>query len=773
MKKKWLLSACLIFIYSVILGQDASLCWTPEKEYHKTMGITSQAWITHSDTPAFSCYKSSPKQLNTLQMGERYGIVKNHFDFLEGDYSWNLLVRIREPFDANEIVGWVQEKYLLTRNNSLKSGKTNISEKVLIKEGDAENGKTLQLHGDPELKNKKGGIEVRTVFYVYDFYPRSPTGAQASTTTSVLINPNMEMSTDGDYDEYLIGWVDVNKLKFWNSQIAVEFQPGNRISMMDKPLNENNRNIVFTPRVESPVAYNELRDPVLASDDNNLLIGSFAKLQPDELIQRDTLRQLKTGLEILFILDGTRSMQSAFTDTLKGVEEIAKYLLENATSRNLDHPLFGLVFYRDIATHTPQRYFNGKLIEANTKDCKTEVLLKELGDLEGFTDALQKQFACDGDMTFLESVYKGLYDGINKAKYRNGEGGLPLGTRIVIHIGDAGDHGNSINAQKVAKLMENNNIDKYIAIDVSKSDKGNSFQNTVQDIMTNMESSKTLLIKRPENLAGEINKVLKSVQDFTNEVKTHIEIRSTGFAGVNEGKKGAVSPEIVEKAKAIIAANNFNLNNVDFFRHYLEGYIPADSAVKLKVLVVKQELRNMTQLINSMISNSHLVQQRRDAWNSIMKNLLGEEACQKNGKDIPLSDCNRMRNGIPIRSGFMKYTLSEFMNLPDTEVKKVVCDARILVDRINYIIEEKRPVSLKWKDESACSYEIIVTEDLNEDGFIIKNGLVTKETSPGRYTFIRTSEPRDNEDHYFYREAREEIGWIPIEHFDIRDSRNQ
>lgn len=729
------------------------------------------AWIVQDNTEVYSSYKSR-KSIKTLEFSKRYNIVNNNYKRYFDGRRWSLLAKKESDkidLTVDDIIGWVDDERLITSRYPLINLKTNILEKVLIKEGDSvgrDGSSALRVYSDPYKKSSSEGIEIRTVFYIYDYYPHLSGRPSSKKTKRLLIGANPVLNPYKDKEPLLIGWVDRDKVTFWNSRIACEFKVGERAV-----IKSDNGELLYDSKkvIDKPLRYNSLRNPILQEDKAGYRIGFFSRLDIMQLQLQEHIKDLSSqvGLEVMFAIDGTRSMTKAFKDTLGAVEETVNILSGKFDNlKKIEQPMFGLLLYRDKKSRNPVRISeNGKILDAsNLAYCHQETTLVDLSYIDEFLHKIGNYVACDCDQTNRESLFLGLAEGVQNSKFLQGKDGGPRRLRIVIHIGDAGDNNQSkYNAKMISKLMERKHIFNYIAVDLTKKNRKSTFENSVKEIIDQLSNVKGIYIREPINLKDELVGSLKNLHDSAHDVSDQIEIISRGFAGTNEGRIGVVSPEILNYAKRIIESNNIDLKKLDVFQQYIEGSIPKSSKIEKYVLVQRENIEDLNYFLGKIIlevDNEY----RTKAWNSVMKNLIGEESCIVNNKEITLEKCNRMRNGLPIKAGFLKYSKKKFLNLNDYEAKNVECEAKIILEQMRHMLEDKLVVEAFYEDPSECGGKLSVriTKDLNNDGKVVQDGNVYTPNMD----FIRKADENDMKDLYLFAEGGGRVAWIPIKNFE-------
>ena len=488
----------------------------------------------------------------------------------------------------------------------------------------------------------------------------------------------------------------VEKVTFWDTNFACEVKPGKDLILKD----HDGKVLLNSGKISQKLSYKSNKYPIINEDSQYYRIGLFSRNS--------------FGIDILFVIDGSRSMTKAFKGTLLGVKNIVHDIIKNCDIYSLEKPRFGLVFYRDQKMHGAIKIVNNNKVKALKDYCSKEIVVKKMGTIEKFLSYLESHIACDSDSTIPESVYRGLIDGIQQCGFKKWNEGDTARLRYVIHIGDSEDNGRgNYSTSDVINLFYNFKINKYIAIDISMPDYLGFYQS-----INSVTKAYGRLIRRPKDLANEVMKILSNFQEDANKISQQISIPSKGFTG----KTNLYSGVIV---------------------NYVEGYIKKSSTLKY-ILISQHELEKVTYFLSSFIDKLYVqnvedADERNTNLKNIVKILLGENRCvDSNGEEISLGDCNRLRNAIPIKAGFMKYSLHEILNLSAKDQKMVINQAKILLECFRQLLNNKKVNVIKKNNR----YNILEDLDVNEDGIV------------------------DLEDKYFFRNASSYLAWISISHFD-------
>jgi len=727
------------------------------------------AWVATGKTMAYACLGKENKHL--ISMRNTYKVIAGNFGKKYQKRYWSLLTTYLDK----KIVGWVDHDALIFNFRPIKNYRTNLYEKVLIKAGDAANSKALTIFTDKKLlqpetymeddKKKTSTIKVRAVFYVYDYFPKYAGNPSSEETTSLLINPNVKLYKDRTNEPMLLGWVHRDKVTFWNNREACEAKKGTQIRLKDESGSE-----FFTGDiVKQLLPYNDLRNPILKKLNNSLKIGVFTKLDRKQLQIKNELKNIRTGMEMLFIIDGTRSMTKEFEETLNAVKQISSELEDNARKSNLEQPRFAAMFYRDTpypGMHSVQ-IINGQEEPANWDYCKKETFLIPMKNLSSFINQLSDHKACDCDKSIKESVYKGIINGINNCGFQSGHNNKTTRLRVIIHIGDAGDNGKNHSYEAVYDAMKKYNIFRYIAMNVSKNDNGftNSIRLICQKLNENTLIESVLEEVKINDLKQRVLYHLQKSHRDTKILDEQIKIMSRGFAGTAEGTAGVFSKKYLEYANIVAEANAISINNYNPFQDYIEGYIDINSPIIKYLFVNRTDISIMTQFLSDLINaDTDNITSRKKLWNAALKLIIGDEDCKDDqGKELSINECNKRRNGVPIPASFTRYSREHFLSLSPREAVFVNCEAKQVLERFMNLVSDKK-IEIIMTNPRDCRFKFKEIKDINGDGYIIKDDKYVYRSSDGK--IMREATKDDLKDLFFFKEADENVAYIPMKYLE-------
>jgi hypothetical protein len=329
--------------------------------------------------------------------------------------------------------------------NTLNTAKGDIKDKDFER---------VRFFKDPELKQPSDyECKIYSIFYIYDFYPPFPEKEQSALLgTKPRFEPNDKNS--------IKGWVNINYLTLWSHRVALLPNPD------PDAIKERKAGNVKAKLFDSQESARKYRDGI--SDRNDLeiwngdscwrmemydpyfprypvldnramietnhgvmkigIIGLVKSISQSVLnkqdwahIQRDynEKRESSRNINIIFVIDGTTSMQPYFTGASNAIISCMNDL-QNTTTNIFR---FGVVIYRDKD--------DGEALVCNTYP------LTNSNEFNKVATWLQNQKAMDTeDKDPEEAVYYGITNGLRKINLTPEKDQ----TNYVILIGDCGNH---------------------------------------------------------------------------------------------------------------------------------------------------------------------------------------------------------------------------------------------------------------------------------------------------------------------------------------------
>jgi hypothetical protein len=439
--------------WDVIIKRDNVPCYALSNGTTKihTLSFLERMFVNGVEGEMIHVYKPLKEFVLTNNDVEDYGWVKKD-DLLLWRHS--IVTDIRRKI---AIKGMVLNKVdFLT-----KKGKVKVK-------GEVKND-LVPYYSDPALQNKTGDYsQLFNILYIYDTYPP---GSTLEESTSVLLGQSDAIVDISSLKNNIKGWVPSNRVTFWENRLAVE--PNTDGDAVEERKNNKTPVLIFQKEKEKKegekeaIAYANMklkekdakylvyrgkfetrrkigtwmRFPIINDNIQNRMyelgvMGAlttrtgkvlFASSGTDitnntpvpswELIKRklDSLMVLARNVNIVFVIDGTRSMGPYFSSLAKTLSGSIKEIEANNPK---NHIKYGATVYRDAAE-------GNRLIENSPLNASKEKLVN-------FLSSVKAEDKKDNDKP--EAVFYGLKNALMSQFTSNDE------TNIIILVGDAGDH---------------------------------------------------------------------------------------------------------------------------------------------------------------------------------------------------------------------------------------------------------------------------------------------------------------------------------------------
>lgn len=159
--------------------------------------------------------------------------------------------------------------------------------------------------------------------------------------------------------------------------------------------------------------------PISLRNDNGV-VKSLLTLNPGSDINEQLkeeiarIKEQQNNINIVFVLDGTKSMDPYYEPCVAAIEEASRSIRAKSSASNIK---FGVVIYRDL----------GHPSDA----LELLPLSRNIDAVKNFLRGVQCKSI--GDKDIPESMFYGLYDGVDQLNLPNNQ------SNLLIHIGDAGN----------------------------------------------------------------------------------------------------------------------------------------------------------------------------------------------------------------------------------------------------------------------------------------------------------------------------------------------
>ncbi len=433
----------------------------------------SVVWEVYSDRDNNETYATS-------KMKKSFKTLKFLDDLFVIEEQGELLHIVKDPgferdvcSSLSEDMGWINKKNLLLWNHDLVTERGKINRKAMIlntveqlrSESEDDQPDIVRFRRGPGLKANKTG-ELSQLFQFFYIYKISEDGR------SVLLGKNSFFGQTS-VKRIIKGWVPRSRSILWFNRIAIEpnWEPASVIERMDGKkvtfFSDKNNTEFFKAGIpidpikiiwnNDPLSKQRLigewrRFPVLRKDDRDgdiLTTGVMGDIYTNQgkLLIKETKRiaemkrkidtQIahKRSIKIVFIVDGTKSMNNVFKAVSGSVEAVTKKLNLEYRGKYGENAIdFAGVIYRDYSEDRSRRY--------RTRGFNSSKSFDQFFDPKEARDV--------NNTTHAEAMYLGLETAL-----------LSLGldkdqTNVLILIGDAGNHypdKEGRTADRIAELM--------------------------------------------------------------------------------------------------------------------------------------------------------------------------------------------------------------------------------------------------------------------------------------------------------------------------------
>ena len=776
--------------------RDRALSWdNPKPRSFQESDFTYEYtayWIARAEVALFDCPivigNRTRREVQAAGFGRRFFVSDRAVYHDKDRTNW---IQLSEQDDLNSTIpvtqGWVEEKDLLLYRTPLTNKNTDISYKAHIVKGESTGSNRVPLKYSPgEGHSVIGEVFAKSTFYIYDIYrinhpfttkkqklemlkewantlkQNQPFAQLEQTLNKRLLQgvylllgdtPSLDTSLD-KLGSGLLGWMSAKYARLWNTREALEF-----IGAIDFFPDKKSKQ---TPTQLGPFRYNydTPRHLILGKDNappnrNLYRIGLYSKLSPS--IIAGSLKGIAIPIDVLFILDATGSMEPVFAELKEAIKEMVREMNASAKVQGIPNPYFGLTVYRDRPDPSRQEEAGCRSIQEVEPLVPLQEWIAGQSKRSELERALEELKAEDCDLDYPESLYKGLYLGVDAVKRKDRRGRREQGFRegsfrVVIHLGDNGDHGRSdYRIEDVSQAFTDHRINYYPIQIQSGNDRqkteraGAAFNAAVAQLNRNVVQTRDSVHYRKlstdtvkENVIDALQQAGSAHMGLQTEVRhlaQRVNIVSQGITGggewidipVGENWRWQMhaSPQLI----AYLQKRDVTVKNtVDL---YHEGWVDttATSAHRTVVLAEYSNLLKLLTILKSLISTRPTPKNIAKTWSRVLSHFTGDKPCNTRQK---LYKCLNQLQGIHFNLGILKYSLYELSKMLQSNHKRfadLMCEVKGKTTMISGILEEK---------EYQVNY-----------GIVSGNCKVTSK---------HTAQTR-----YWYKAGESKMGWIPLQ----------
>ena len=725
-----------------------------------TTSNTNKVWVVFSDRNNNPTYDNSRSKTvkKTMSYMDQFYVTAVEGSYLHIYKDAIEAEKYKQLGPNNEDFGWVKLDQMLPNqscyiNNEGVSMKaillnTTASAKGETKDIDEKDFKKVRFYSDPQLTQKlEYECDIYQIFYIYKPYPAF------APYKSILLGTKPKFAA---YEkDNIVGWVDYNRLTIWNHRVAVipnaqqdackeraakstyatlfgtkesaqKFGQGQPWDEMDAIWTADScwQQEKFSPYIPRyPVVWNNkeinehdgvMKIGIIGDVTSQSTKSAINKTSMAEVSKDYNEKRLKSRrINILFVVDGTRSMSPYFS----GVGDAIRESMEQLQGGTSNVFRFAAAVYRDMGD-------GDDLLFSSTP------LTGNYGEVSTW---LQKQKAISTqDPDIPEAVNYGITEALRRVSLPSKDE-----NNYVILIGDACNHPDRPNdktnisqKQVTDMLFEYNCFFSAFQVYTSPAADYSNFLKQTKGILNvlslnfydrdskKMKGSGMVLKPAPSGfnqdvdrkwslvnapfpacvmqaklneqipppvLTANIVKTIKTLNDSTNQgIKTLQEFYESGdFQG-----KEITNGQLTFLARLDISPRNLKILADKHVQLYYEGYsFPTNK--KLKAPVWQNEIlcstddlfkivKVLDKLVDASLNESQLRDNFIDAWKEILRPIIGEQK-RSDFEDISLEEAERLVFGGVGSTELLDHKLKDFRD--PTKVSTV--DLRVFTGEIS------------------------------------------------------------------------------------------
>jgi hypothetical protein len=610
--------------------------------------------------------------------------------------------------DEAEVVGWIRKPDLLTSTNALKDSGVFVKAFPVTRFDDKEDKvEGAKLFPEPSNEGTPIGQELTQfgIYYVFDEFDDIASGRRyfLMGTESTIFDPQKPEGT-------ILGWVYDRKMHRWNTREAAEYDKSTISERKPAVIYETEGDIkkiimgasakeisylfMEDPNIKE-VKYTDQRYPMITTEKeeagrrywNIAYIADGKGANPASYGKLNKLTQLPPAVDILFVIDGTGSMDAFKDPTVAAVRSIQEALIDywqdNFKAEQEPALRFSIAMFKD--------YQETDFYRRTPLEKRNVLEITEFLDSHLFSGGLMQP-----------AVFHGISNGVKDASTELDAASF----RSVFLIGDMGNLGVSTESDKnghsvdsVVRILKSNNMD-FHAIHVGTEFIGHAevpfeIQQAYKNFKTEMEAVKNSLpegmssyvaLSDPEKVTDHIKEKVTNILD--QRYRTITKIIDVGTTGKAIGNTLIGQRAIQLMKQNGIDPSEFAQKKVSPF---FEGWAtPEDLATgkrqfKSVILMEKREVENLIAVLGRLTTIK--AENAGKGWQQALEEVAGDDI--KIGENDSPADLFRKYLGIKVKSGILSKSFDEIANLPQAEVAEAVKDFQKKLLMLRGVVNEK------------------------------------------------------------------------------------
>ncbi len=382
-------------------------------------------------------------------------------------------------------------------------------------------------------------------------------------------------------------------------------------------------------------------------------------------------------LDILFVVDATGSMRDFFGPTCDGIKEVVREIRRRLVTRQFNPTLrFSVLFYRDYQDLEKEDSFLDVRKELNNNN--EEDIIKFINQMESY-----------GGGDEPEAVFYALYEQLSQCSFKEGS------FRILIHIGDAGNHikdKREFTAEKVAKLLKEKKIHLVVGMNVS----GNPLlEKNIEDYTKNISNDNKRIINARSGMKVK-HEIINAIFDTAKKSKTYSlnmaqDIREGGTV-LDLGRKygNSLTERFVKRMEEKgIDPKWYSAEKVQIFDQgwILQRDIKSNrSFTETMLLLSRNDVEKIIAFLNTILSKPVEPNTIKEIWLKQLELELGETLKEKE----KVSDYMTRVLGIPVRHNLLKYNIDEFGKWKSKRLEDLTSDLRKIKSHLRDVNEGRK-----------------------------------------------------------------------------------
>jgi len=602
-----------------------------------------------------------------------------------------------------ESLGWMDRQDLLCNITPIKTDK-GLDRKAFIK-----------TPPQPEIEGRVVGKGSVPAYACYEGSCRTHTSLSRFAMYFIVAEKTQRYLLAEQYNLIegppLIGWVEEDKIIPWNTtlQVRPKEEVTRNIVGSTGPNNSNTSGVVLTG---GKIWYKfPLHAPLLDKKGNKYHIAApgigMSGFDVKSMDQETSLVEQHKNVDVLFLLDGTKSMQP-YLDTAKSFASQLIQQLSNKHDFRETHFRFGFRVYRDNFAGN-QGIGEGLPLSGS---CQARAALTTKNQTEfnrRIRPVKQSNETSQEDSTYEENLFIGIRQAIKDLA------SCPDRLKVLVVIADHGDKNQQASNSLIRKLTKTFTHSPRIFFIQTPNEKPNveayktaykRFQTQAEYIFSKVYPGMNYGDNLSQLSKGSPNRIIKEltalvvqqvgsvsssavVNETMQKIRAGQSIQTIVEQGMKEGDLPVLYWQLMEKDLCKQFDDQCQ-HPVD--HRVIDAYIPVSDDIVEEIWMGTRDMDNWKSLLRPLNANQIQTkpfdQQKREFIRVLKEELLriiGEPLFKESRKT--LGDIVKRKGGLPVRehSPLMQYTVAEISNMQRCEFNRLIKWTTSIYDLLNRV----------------------------------------------------------------------------------------